>query len=97
MIPGVSKLAGKLSSNPDGDKILNVQESIVLSMTLKERNNPNLLNASRKKRIANGSGRSVQQVNILLKQFKKISITLKKASKIDQKSLASGGLEKFFS
>ena len=72
MLPGVSKFADKLGGGEDGDKMLNVQEAIVLSMTKKERRNPDLLNACRKKRVASGSGTSVQQVNMLLKQFKQI-------------------------
>lgn len=97
MLPGVSKFADKLGSGADGDKMLNVQEAIVLSMTKKERRNPDLLNASRKKRIANGSGTTVQQVNMLLKQFKQISTMMKKASKMDPKSLMRSGIGKLFS
>ncbi|MEM6338840.1 MAG: signal recognition particle protein [Pseudomonadota bacterium] len=97
MLPGVSKFADKLGGGEDGDKMLNVQEAIVLSMTKKERRNPDLLNASRKKRVANGSGTSVQQVNTLLKQFKQISTMMKKASKMDKKSLMRSGIGKLFS
>lgn len=97
MLPGVSKFADKLGGGADGDKMLNVQEAIVLSMTKKERRNPDLLNASRKKRVANGSGTSVQQVNMLLKQFKQISTMMKKASKMDKKSLMRSGIGKLFS
>lgn len=97
MLPGVSKFAGKLGSSVDGDKMLNRQEAIVLSMTKKERRNPDLLNASRKKRVANGSGTTVQQVNTLLKQFKQISTMMKKASKMDPKSLMRSGIGKLFS
>ena len=97
MLPGVSKFADKLGSSVDGDKMLNMQESIVLSMTKKERRNPDLLNASRKKRVASGSGTTVQQVNTLLKQFKQISTMMKKASKMDPKSLMRSGIGKLFS
>ncbi len=97
MLPGVSKFADKLGGGEDGDKMLNVQEAIVLSMTKKERRNPDLLNASRKKRVASGSGTSVQQVNMLLKQFKQISTMMKKASKMDKKSLMRSGIGKLFS
>ena len=97
MLPGVSKFADKLGGGADGDKILNAQEATVLSMTKKERHNPDLLNASRKKRVANGSGTSVQQVNMLLKQFKQISSMMKKASKMDKKSLMRSGIGKLFS
>ncbi len=97
MLPGVSKFADKLGSSVDGDKMLNMQEAIVLSMTKKERRNPDLLNASRKKRVASGSGTTVQQVNTLLKQFKQISTMMKKASKMDPKSLMRSGIGKLFS
>ncbi|MGI6239723.1 MAG: signal recognition particle protein [Christensenellales bacterium] len=70
MIPGVS---GKIRDEDiDEDKILGAQkmnEAIILSMTRMERRNPDILNASRKRRIAAGSGTTVQQVNLLLKQF----------------------------
>ena len=97
MLPGVSKFADKLGNSADGDKMLNMQEAIVLSMTKKERRNPDLLNASRKKRVASGSGTTVQQVNTLLKQFKQISTMMKKASKMDPKSLMRSGIGKLFS
>ncbi|MDP5110491.1 MAG: signal recognition particle protein [Rickettsiaceae bacterium] len=97
MLPGVSKFADKLGTSVDGDKMLNMQEAIVLSMTKKERRNPDLLNASRKKRVASGSGTTVQQVNTLLKQFKQISTMMKKASKMDPKSLMRSGIGKLFS
>ena len=97
MLPGVSKFADKLGNGSDNDKMLNVQEAMVLSMTKKERRNPDLLNASRKKRVASGSGTTVPQVNTLLKQFKQISMMMKKASKMDPKSLMRSGIGKLFS
>jgi signal recognition particle subunit SRP54 len=97
MLPGVSKFADKLGDSAGGDKMLNSQEAIVLSMTKKERRNPDLLNASRKKRVASGSGTTVPQVNVLLKQFKQISTMMKKASKMDPKSLMRSGIGKLFS
>ena len=97
MLPGVSKFSDKLGGGDAGDKMLNVQESIVLSMTKKERRVPDLLNASRKKRVASGSGTTVQQVNVMLKQFKQISTMMKKASKMDPKSLMRSGIGKIFS
>jgi signal recognition particle subunit SRP54 len=68
MIPG----AGQLKIKGDGampEKELTGIEAMINSMTLKERENPGLINGSRRKRIARGSGTSVQQVNKLLKQF----------------------------
>lgn len=97
MIPGMSKFSNKIGDLASKDKMFVSQEAIVSSMTKKERCNPNILNASRKKRIASGSGSSVQQINTLLKQFKQISTMAKRASKMDPKSMMQGGIEKFFS
>ena len=92
MLPGMSKISDKLGDSRANDKMLSYQEAIVLSMTKKERRNPTLLNASRRNRIADGSGTSIQQVNVLLKQFKQISTMMKKASRMDPKSLMRRGL-----
>lgn len=97
MIPGISKISGKLQHLERGNKMLKQQEAIVFSMTKKEKRNPNLLNASRKKRIASGAGVEVQQVNVLLKQFKQISSMIKKTSGMDPKALARSGMGKLFS
>ena len=67
MMPGIDSKALK-NANID-DNQLNRTEAIILSMTPKERQNPSIINASRKQRIANGSGMRVQEVNALLKQF----------------------------
>lgn len=96
-LPGVSKLSSKIGDLTSGDKTLASQIAIVNSMTKKERKNPDILNASRKKRIATGSGTTVQQVNILLKQFKQISTTMKKVSRMDPKTLLRSGIGKLFS
>ena len=96
-LPGVSKLSSKIGDLTSGDKTLASQIAIVNSMTKKERKNPDILNASRKKRIATGSGTTVQQVNILLKQFKQISTTMKKVSRMDPKTLLRSGIGKLSS
>lgn len=95
--PGMSKLSGKIADISSGEKNLLSQIAIVNSMTKKERKNPEILNASRKKRVATGSGTTVQQVNILLKQFKQISTTMKKVSRMDPKTLLRSGIGKLFS
>ena len=78
------------------DKVISHQEEIILSMTSKERKNINLLNASRRKRIAFGSGTSVQEVNRLVKQYMEMAKVMKKMSKQGAggllKSLFGGGL-----
>ncbi|MDP1678146.1 MAG: signal recognition particle protein [Bacteroidota bacterium] len=66
MIPGASKLG---NMNEVDDKELKYVEAIILSMTKDERDNPNIINGSRRKRIANGSGTTIQEVNKLLTQF----------------------------
>jgi signal recognition particle subunit SRP54 len=96
-LPGMSKLSGKIADISSGEKTLLSQIAIVNSMTKKERKNPEILNASRKKRVATGSGTTVQQVNILLKQFKQISTTMKKVSRMDPKTLLRSGIGKLFS
>ncbi|MGK9043835.1 signal recognition particle protein [Mammaliicoccus vitulinus] len=68
MIPGANKMKGMKNANMDPKQIDNVQ-AIIRSMTLEERNNPEILNVSRKRRIAKGSGRTLQEVNRLIKQF----------------------------
>jgi signal recognition particle subunit SRP54 len=97
MIPGLSKFSNKIGDGKDSEKMLNSQIAIVSSMTKKERRNPDLLNASRKKRIAYGSGTSVQQVNLTMKQFQQISTMMKKVSKMDSKSIMRSGVGKLFS
>ena len=96
-LPGISKLSDKIGDLSSGEKALVSQMAIVNSMTKKERKNPDILNASRKKRVATGSGTTVQQVNILLKQFKQISVTMKKVSRMNPKTLLRSGIGKLFS
>lgn len=74
MIPGMGKMTKDLDIDNDSFKHI---EAIIHSMTPKERSNPSLLNSSRKKRIAMGSGRSIQEVNQLLKQFTQMSKMMK--------------------
>ncbi len=96
MMPGISKFSNKLGEAKSRNKMLSSQEAIVLSMTKKEKHNPAILNASRRKRIAEGSGTTIQQVNILLKQFKRIRTMMKQISKMDPKSLMKSGIGKNF-
>ncbi len=74
MIPGAGKALKGLDIDDDAFKHI---EAIIHSMTPEERSDPALLNASRKKRIAKGSGRDIQEVNQLLKQFKQMSKMMK--------------------
>ena len=78
MLPGVD--TSKLSGAEIDEKILARTEAIVLSMTPKERRKPEILNASRKRRIAAGSGTTIQEVNRLLKQFEQTKQMMKQFS-----------------
>ncbi len=75
MIPGASKKLGNVQINP---KDIERNKAIVLSMTKKERLNPDIIKASQKKRIASGSGTTIQDVNVLLKQFYQSKEMMKK-------------------
>ena len=79
MFPG--QLGKQMAGAQIDDKMLNRQEAIVLSMTPKERNNPSLLDASRKRRIAAGCGQEVSDVNRLLKQYEMMLQLTKQLSK----------------
>jgi signal recognition particle subunit SRP54 len=79
MLPGVNPAMLK-SANVDDNRLKHL-EAIVLSMTPKERANPDVMNGSRRLRVAKGSGRTVQEVNQLLNQFKQMSKFMKSAGK----------------
>ncbi len=85
MVPGVSGMLpeGALDSINDND--VNKIEAIILSMTPKERANPDIINGSRRKRIAAGSGTSVEMVNHLLKQLYEMRRSMKQLSKMQRK------------
>ncbi|HHU33991.1 MAG: signal recognition particle protein [Bacteroidales bacterium] len=85
MIPGVGKQIKDLDIDDDAFKGI---EAIIKSMTPEERSNPSLLNGSRRKRIANGSGSTVQDVNKLLKQFDQTKKMMKMVSKGGKPKLA---------
>ena len=85
MIPGVNSAA--LKGAKVDDRLMSRQEAIILSMTPAERENPSLLNSSRKKRIAAGSGTQVVDVNRLLKQFEAMQQMMKQFSGKNMKKL----------
>jgi signal recognition particle subunit SRP54 len=95
MLPGAGKLQQQLDAaggaNID-NTMLKRQAAIIGSMTRKERKTPDIIKASRKKRIAAGSGTSVQEVNKLLKQFDDMSAMMKRMNKLGQKGLMRHGL-----
>jgi len=80
MIPGLSKFKAQIEQ-AGGDEILKKQEAIILSMTPKERQNPDIIKASRKKRIASGSGTEVSEVNKLLKSYEQMASMVKQMGK----------------
>ncbi|MEA3402207.1 MAG: signal recognition particle protein [Armatimonadota bacterium] len=77
MIPGMAQQMPDLSAADLDERELDRVEAIISSMTSQERHNPDVLNASRKRRIARGSGVSVQDVNIMLKEFRELSKMMK--------------------
>jgi len=81
LMPGVRKAKKALEKSNLEDKTFLRMSAIINSMTKKEKRNPKIINGSRKKRIANGSGVDIQDVNRLLKQFKNMQIMMKKMSK----------------
>ena len=82
MLPGVGKIKQALADANLETTVFKRQAAIISSMTVAERRNPDLLKASRKKRIAAGSGTSVQDVNKLLKQFDDMSTMMKRMNKM---------------
>ena len=85
MLPGVSKIKRQMDNANIDENIIKANEAIILSMTKEERLNPKIINSSRKKRIAEGSGADTSAVNKLLKQFKMMTNMMKKMSKSGHK------------
>lgn len=83
LLPGMGKMKAHLSKTPVADDAIVRQSAIIDSMTKKERATPKILHASRKRRVARGSGTSVNDVNKLLKQFQMMTKMLKKMGKIE--------------
>lgn len=82
LMPGLSGMAGQLDAAGMNDDMIKKQEAIILSMTPKERAKPDLMNGQRKKRIAAGSGTTVQEINMLIKQQKQMQLMMKKMKKM---------------
>ena len=91
-MPGVSKIKSQMDQAGIDEKIVTQNEAVILSMTKKERENPKIIDGSRKKRIANGSGTDVATINKLLKQFKMMSEMMKKMSKGNLKGMSDKGI-----
>ncbi len=91
MMPGANKMKGLKNMQVDDKQIAHI-EAIVRSMTKAERDDPSLLNASRKRRIAKGSGRNIQEVNRLIKQFDEMKKMMKQMAGM-QKGKKKGGFK----
>jgi len=87
LIPGIGKLMQTAQNSGMDDGVINKQLAVISSMTREEKDNPNIFNASRKKRVADGSGTSIQDVNKLLKQFTRANKAFKRMGNLDQDSL----------
>jgi signal recognition particle subunit SRP54 len=92
MLPGVKKAQAQMAAANINDKTIVRQEAIIGSMTVQERRKPEIIKASRKVRIAAGSGTSVQDVNKLLKQFTEMTRMMKQVKKMGKKGLMRSGL-----
>jgi signal recognition particle subunit SRP54 len=92
MLPGAGKLAAQLDDAKIDKTVFRRQLAIISSMTKEERRHPDIIKASRKRRIAAGSGTTVQDVNRLLRQFDDMAGMIKRMQKLGQKGLMRHGL-----
>jgi signal recognition particle subunit SRP54 len=92
MLPGVGKIRQQLADHQIDDRMIVRQLAILSSMTPKERRNPQVLHASRKRRIAAGSGTAVPEVNKLLKQYQQMQTMMKRVKKMGHKQFLARGL-----
>ncbi|MEC8145523.1 MAG: signal recognition particle protein, partial [Pseudomonadota bacterium] len=96
MLPGLGKMQKQIAAAGIDDSMIRRQEAIILSMTNRERSSVGLLNASRRKRIAAGSGTSVQEVNRVVKQYQEMAKMMKKlggkSGASMMKALMGGGM-----
>lgn len=93
MMPGIGKIKQQLENANIDEKLLARQEAIILSMTVKERKNPKLLNGSRKLRIAQGAGVQVQDVNKIFKAWQQMEGMMKQMRKLGKKGMMRAGLQ----
>lgn len=91
-LPGIGKIKDKLEGAGIDDSLVRRQLAIIRSMTKQERRNPSVLNGSRRRRIANGSGVQVMEVNRLLKQFEQMQKVFKQMGKMGKKGFMRQGL-----
>ena len=96
MLPGVQKMKAQMANANIDEKVVGRQTAIIRAMTKKERRDSKLLNGSRKRRIATGSGTSVEEVNRLVKQFMEMSRVMKQMGKLGQKGMMRTGIGNLF-
>ena len=87
LLPGVGALKEQLKSMTHLEKEIKTQEALILAMTKRERENPEILNSSRKHRIARGAGSNIQEVNRLMKKYKIMQKMMGKFGKIDPRKM----------
>jgi len=92
MMPGVGQMKQRMAKANIDPELIRRQEAIILSMTLGERHNPKQIHASRKRRIASGSGTTVPEVNKLLKQHQQMVSMMKKVNKLGKRGLMRHGI-----
>ncbi|MGH6876883.1 MAG: signal recognition particle protein [Rhizomicrobium sp.] len=92
MLPGVGKVKNQLAAAGFDDGMLKRQEAIIQSMTKKERARPDILNGSRRKRIAGGAGVEVSEVNKLLKMHRQMADMMKRMGKLGKRGFGFGGM-----
>src|SRR5277367_5742846 len=92
MLPGIGKIKKQLDEANIDETIIKRQEAIIGSMTKAERKNPNLLNGSRRRRVAAGSGTTVPEINRLMKQYQDMSGMMKRMKKLGQKGMMRHGM-----
>jgi signal recognition particle subunit SRP54 len=93
MLPGIGKIKKQIDAANIDETIIKRQEAIIGSMTKAERRNPTLLNGSRRRRIAAGSGTTVPDVNRLMKQYQDMAGMMKRMKKLGQKGMMRHGLQ----
>jgi len=93
MLPGFNKIKKQIPTDAFDEKKMKRMEAIVLSMTQRERTRPELVKGSRRRRIANGSGNSIIEVNRFLKQFNQMRKMMKSKGKMKEMMKQLGGME----
>ncbi|HEU0223456.1 MAG TPA: signal recognition particle protein, partial [Paracoccaceae bacterium] len=96
LLPGMGKLSKQIAESGFDDKAIRRQIAIIRSMTKQERRNPDLMQASRRKRVAAGSGTEVSDVNRLLKMHRQMADMMKQMGRMGKKSLMRGALSQLF-